>query len=160
LRRERCCADRDLLVLAQQTLESFGREPFERVQERPLIGPRLERRRIEKDARVGGAAATLQRQRDQVAEPLCGQEVLIREEPVVACEVELPAPAHRRAQQQRAEPAGCRGCDRSGEEDPDVAADPGAASLKRRRHSVFLARLEQRPPSSRSRDTVAALRRI
>jgi hypothetical protein len=86
-------------VIAQQTLEPLGREPFERVQERPLVGPRFERRRIEKDARAGGAAAPLQRQRDQVAEPLCGQEVLVGEEPVVACEVELPAPRHGRAQQ-------------------------------------------------------------
>jgi len=72
---------------------------LERVQERPLVRPRLERRRIEEDARAGGAAAALQRQRDQVPEPLRRQEVLAREEPVVTREVELRAAAHRLAQQ-------------------------------------------------------------
>ena len=103
----------DLLVLAQQTLELLGREPVERAQECPLVRQRFERRRIEKHACPGVAATALQRQRDQVAEALCRHEVLAWEEPVVACEVEFPATGHRGAEQQRSEPASCRGRDRT-----------------------------------------------
>ena len=122
----------------------LGREPFERAQERPLVRQWFERRRIEKDARARRAAATLQRQRDQVAEPLCRQEVLAWEKPVVACKVELPAARHRGAEQQRAEPASCRRRDRGGKEDPDMTARARPAPLQGRRHPVLSARLEYR----------------
>ena len=102
------------------------REPLERAEERPLIGPRLERRRIEEDARARAAAYALERQRDQVAEAL-REEVLVREQPVVAREVELarraivsrsssapsrraagPRPARRRRSRRgRPLPSGC-----------------------------------------------------
>jgi hypothetical protein len=98
-RRERLNAERNLLALGQSPLNLLARDSLDRVQERPLVGPRLERRRVEEHARAGRAAVALKRQRDQVPEPLCRQELLIREEAVVACEVELPAPAHRLAQQ-------------------------------------------------------------
>src|SRR5207244_1678586 len=59
-------------------------------------------------------------------------------------EVEFRAPHHRLAEHKRAKPAGRRGRDRSGEEDPHVAARSRTASLQRRRHPMLLARLEQR----------------
>ncbi len=69
-RRERRRPDGDLLMLGEQLLEPLGREPLERVEERPLVRPGLQRFRVEEDARAGGAAAALERQRDQVAESL------------------------------------------------------------------------------------------
>ena len=90
LLRERCRADGEIArarrAAARAARASSRRD---RAEERPLVGPRLQRLRIEEDARAGGAAAALQRQRDQVAEPLLRQEVLVREEPVVAREVDL-----------------------------------------------------------------------
>ena len=74
--------------------------------------------------------SALQRQRDQVAEPVFGQQILIREQPVVAREIQV-RPAHRLAQEQSAKlPRGTRQ-DCLGEEDPDVGTVPGATSFDR-----------------------------
>lgn len=42
-----------------------------------MVGPRLQRRRVEEDARVRAPASSLERERDQVAEAALRQEVLV-----------------------------------------------------------------------------------
>jgi hypothetical protein len=140
---ECCGADRELGGLGEDLLEPLGREPLDRAQQRPLVARRLRRLRVEEDARSGRPASALQRQRDQVPEPLLRQEVLIREEPVVAREVELRPPGHRLPEQQRPQPPRRPGSDRRREEDPHVRALARAAPLQRGRHLMLSARLEQ-----------------
>ena len=142
--REHRRADDEIAVRSEQLLESSGCQPRDRAEKRPLVRPRLERLRIEEDACARGSAASLQRQRDQVAESFLRQEVLVGEEPVVARQVDLGPPGHRVAQQQCAEPPRRAGSDRRREEDPDVAAITGAAAFQRSRHPVRTACLEQR----------------
>ncbi len=114
--REHRRADDEIAVRSEQLLESSGCQPRDRAEKRPLVRPRLERLRIEEDACARGSAASLQRQRDQVAESFLRQEVLIGEEPVVARQVDLGPPGHRVAQQQCAEPPRRAGSDRRREE--------------------------------------------
>jgi hypothetical protein len=61
---------------------------------------------------------------DQVPDPASGQQVLGREQPVVAGQGHPAAQRHRLAQQPGAEPTGHLGRDRGGEEHPRVRADP------------------------------------
>ena len=104
VRDDRSRTDRDVVARGEKRLELFGPEPFERAEQCPLVGHGLERRRLEEDTRPGLTAPALERQCDQVPEPLLRQEVLIRKQPVVACEVEVSAACHRLAQNERPEP--------------------------------------------------------
>lgn len=122
----------------------FGWQPFERAEQCPLVGRGLERRRLEEDTRPGLTAPALERQCDQVPEPLVRQEVLIRKQPVVACEVELPAACHRLAQKERPEPPRRSGRHRHGEEDPRVSAVTGTTPLQHRRNTLVGTGLEKR----------------
>jgi hypothetical protein len=71
----------------------------------------------------------LTRRGDQVPDPASGQQVLGREQPVVAGQGHPAAQRHRLAQQPGAEPTGHLGRDRGGEEHPRVRADPGPGDL-------------------------------
>jgi hypothetical protein len=130
-------------MLVEEMPELLARDALERAQESPLVWPWLHRLWVEEDARSGGTAAALQRQRDQVPEPFLRPEVLIREQPVVAREVELRPPGHRLPEQQRSQPPRRTRGDRCCEEDPDVGAVTRAAALKRSRHLALAAGFEE-----------------
>ena len=70
--KDRGRAERYVLVCFDEPLEPFGCESLEGAEELPLVGPRLERRRIDEDADAGAAAPALKRQRDQIPESLLG----------------------------------------------------------------------------------------
>ena len=105
------CPVRSLVRTSGNQADGF-REGSDRVrgasvkpgQEGPLILERLECRRVEEDRHAATPALTVQRQRDQVAERSVGHEVLGREEPVVAGEVELGPGRHGLPQEKRADP--------------------------------------------------------
>jgi len=84
-----------------QRLHGIGCHAGNRRQERPLVGPRLHRRGIEEQGCARRRAAAVERKGDQVPEPGLGHEVLGREEPVVARQVQLRPCRHRMAQQRR-----------------------------------------------------------
>jgi len=105
-----------------------GRESRDRGQERPLIGPWLHRGRIQERRRSVLEALTMQGQGDQVAERTRRHEVLRREEPVVARQVQLGTGCHCLAQQRRPQRSSRGRSNRTVEEHPDVrtVARPGA----------------------------------
>jgi len=94
----------------------------------------LQRRQVEEHGRSLTAALALQRQRDQVADrSRARQEVLGREQPVVAGQVQLPADRHRLTYEARADPASRRGRHSTGEKHPDVGSRAGTGDLQCRR---------------------------
>jgi hypothetical protein len=71
-----------------------------------------------------------QRRGDQVPDPASGQQVLGREQPVVAGQIHPAAQRHRLAQQPGAEPARHLGRDRGGEKHPRMRANPRPGDLQ------------------------------
>ncbi len=110
------------------------RQTTDRSQERPLVLPRLHRGRVEKDGRARLAALSLQRQSDQVPESLLWDEILGREQPVIAAQVYLGPYCHRLPQQSCTEPSGRGSRYRLFEEDPHVRPVTRAGTLQHRRH--------------------------
>ena len=97
----------------------------DRAEERELVLIWLQRLLVQEHRGAAvPAAASLQRQRDQVPDALLRHEVLRREEPVIAFQPQLSADRHRLAQQRRAERAGIGRRDLLAEEDPDVRPLP------------------------------------
>jgi hypothetical protein len=72
----------------------------------------------------------VQRGGDQVPYPARGEQVLGREQPVIAGQGHPAAQRHRLAQQPGAQAAGQLGRDRGGEEHPRVSADAGPGDLQ------------------------------
>jgi len=99
---------------------------------------------VEKDCIALLAASPLEREGDEIAEPLLRHEVLGREEPVVARQVDLGAERHRLAQQPGPEPAGDGGLDRLLEEHPHVCPVARARPLQTHRDANVVAHLEER----------------
>jgi len=113
---------------------SRGGHPRHARQVRPLILVRFHRRQVEEDRCAGAAAAAVQRRGDQVADATGRQDVLRREQPVVARQVHPAPQTDRLADQAAPQPTGDLSLDRSGEEAPDVRTDPGTRHLQRHRN--------------------------
>lgn len=101
--------------------------------QQPRIGGGLEAHRVDEDRRTGIARPTLQRKRDEVAEPSARQRVLAREKPVVRRQRQASARPTRFGDQrgpQRTRPCSA---DCLCEEDPQVSASTRAGNLDERR---------------------------
>ncbi|OIQ72318.1 hypothetical protein GALL_460570 [mine drainage metagenome] len=100
---------------------------------------------VDEDAETLIPRALLQRQGDQVAEPAFGYRVLIREQPVVGREPELPRARAGVADGGRAQAADIACRHAAGEEHPGMGALTGSRNLQRRRHAQLSARLHEGP---------------
>lgn len=112
----------------------LGSQPLQGREIGPLVLERLQRREIEEHGRaVGLARLAVERGRDQVAGTVPEQQVLGREEPVVAAQVH-PAADRDGLPDQRGPELSCRRSgDGVGEEQPYVRTDARARHLQRRR---------------------------
>ena len=108
--------------------ESIGGDLANRCQVAPLVGVGLELL-VEKLGVAVVACASLQRERDEVAEPARRQHVLAREQSVVGLDADGCAACHRACQDRETEPA-CVCCGyRVREEEPHVGAITGPRTL-------------------------------
>ena len=98
---------------------------------------------VDEDAESLLSGPLLQRQGNQVTEPTFGHRVLVREQPVVAREPELPRARAGVADDGRAQAAGITCRHPTGEEHPGVSPLTGARNLQRRGHAQLRARLHE-----------------
>jgi len=98
----------------------------------PVRRARLRRSGLQVQEHSGAVVAGGLEQRggDQVPDPARGEQVLGREQPVIAGQVHPAAQCHRLAQQPGAQAAGQLGRDWGGEEHPRVRADAGPGDLQ------------------------------
>ncbi len=113
---------------------SSGRgHPAEGGQVGPLVLVPFQGLQVQEHRRAVVPGGLEQRRGDQVADPARGEQVLGREQPVIAGQGHPPAQRHRLPQQPGAQPPGQLGRDRGGEEHPRVRADAGPGDLQRDR---------------------------
>ena len=122
--------DRDLPGTVSGAPELGRGHPAEGGQVGPLVLVRLQRLQVQEYGRAIVPGRLEQRGGDQVPDPAGREQVLGREQPVVAGQAHPPAQRHRLAQQPGAEPAGHFGRDRGGEEHPRVRPDAGSGHLQ------------------------------
>jgi hypothetical protein len=118
------------------------RHGLHRRQKAPLVGVRLQGI-VHEHAAAVLARHLLQRQRDQVAEAAFGHRVLVREQPVIGCELQLPGAGTGVADERRAEPSRIPRCNVRREEDPRMYAMARTRNLQRDGHAQFTARLRE-----------------
>ncbi len=111
-------------------------------EESPLIRIRSQFS-INEHAAAAFARPLLQRQGDQVAEAALGHRVLVREQPVVGFQLQLPGARAGMADDRRAQATGIAGGNASGEEHPCMRAIPGPRDFQCRRNTQFFAGLHE-----------------